>query len=104
MLKACLAIIVVAALPLGYGVTAGAVYRAPSAQPLADRAEPRAPVAPHASPYQPVHHQMRALDRHARVDMILYIGPFGPAERAAVPSMRGLDFSAVTLPALAPLE
>ena len=100
MLKASLAILAVAALPIGY-VTAGAV---PSAQPLADRTQPVAPAAPHVSPDQPVHHLMRTLDDHARVGMILYTGSFGPAERAGAPSMRGPDFNAVTLPILAPLK
>ena len=104
MLKPSLAIMAVAALSVGYGVNARTTDREPSAQPLAERAQPRAPAAPHAWPDQPVHQQMRALDRHARVGMILYTGPFSPAERAAVPSMRGLGVSAVTLPGPAPLE
>lgn len=103
MLKASLAILAVAALPIGY-VTPGAVYPASSAQSLADRVQPPAPTPPHVSPDLPVHHLMRTLDDHARVGMILYTGSFGPAERAGAASMRGVDFKAITLPTLAPAK
>jgi hypothetical protein len=98
MLKRFLTVLALAALPLAYGVSVGAVRPISPEQPLT--AGPVPPRSGQPAPDRPVHQQMREFDRRARTDMILYPGSFGPDSRVAGPPVLGPGVSAITLPQL----
>jgi hypothetical protein len=98
MLKRFLTVMALAALPLAYGVSVGAVRPVSPEQPLTARPVPQRSGQP--APDWPVHQQMREFDRHARKGMILYGGSFGPDSRLAGPPALGPGVSAISLPRL----